>query len=279
MQLQKSAGSILASNKLARSAPKRVAVRVNGGLGGAAGGERSSHTTSIETNAGVSDYAEWTVEDRARPRAAWERRPAVVVAHESGGGRRGTGAERPLDSTKGPCRWKAPQDVTSHRLSRVGGQGDLGGFLTAEWRRDQLGRARVPKGGRTKVTVSFHGRGRGDRGVRGLVGSRRRGKKTPTLMFSTHRQRWVRARGKTGSACLAPIRWSVHECRETLGPSVNPTKPKTSRESTRWKPWSEPGTHEVRVHVDQSGGRSRSDASRALTTDRPQGRLVESSGR
>jgi len=32
MQLQKSAGSILASNKLACSAPKRVAVRVNGGL-------------------------------------------------------------------------------------------------------------------------------------------------------------------------------------------------------------------------------------------------------
>jgi hypothetical protein len=30
--LQKSSGSILASNKLARSAPKRVAVRVNGGL-------------------------------------------------------------------------------------------------------------------------------------------------------------------------------------------------------------------------------------------------------
>jgi len=31
-QLQKSAGSILAPNKLVRSAPKRVAVRVNGGL-------------------------------------------------------------------------------------------------------------------------------------------------------------------------------------------------------------------------------------------------------
>jgi len=30
--LQKSAGSILVPNKLARSAPKRVAVRVNGGL-------------------------------------------------------------------------------------------------------------------------------------------------------------------------------------------------------------------------------------------------------
>lgn len=38
MQLQKSAGSVLASNKLARSAPKRVAVRVNGGLGGAESG-------------------------------------------------------------------------------------------------------------------------------------------------------------------------------------------------------------------------------------------------
>jgi hypothetical protein len=36
MQLQKSAGSILALNKLARSAPKRVTARVNGGLGGAA---------------------------------------------------------------------------------------------------------------------------------------------------------------------------------------------------------------------------------------------------
>jgi len=39
-QLQKSAGSILASNKLARSAPKRVAVRVNGGLGGAVSEKR-----------------------------------------------------------------------------------------------------------------------------------------------------------------------------------------------------------------------------------------------
>jgi hypothetical protein len=41
VQLQKSAGSILASNKLARSAPKRVAVRVNGGLGGTGDGHES----------------------------------------------------------------------------------------------------------------------------------------------------------------------------------------------------------------------------------------------
>jgi hypothetical protein len=58
MQLQKSAGSILASNKLARSAPKRVAVRVNGGLGGTASDKKLSATASIETMTDVSDYAE-----------------------------------------------------------------------------------------------------------------------------------------------------------------------------------------------------------------------------
>jgi hypothetical protein len=58
MQLQKSAGSILAPNKLARSAPKRVAVRVNGGLGGAASDKKLSATASIETMSDVSDYAE-----------------------------------------------------------------------------------------------------------------------------------------------------------------------------------------------------------------------------
>jgi len=53
-QLQKSAGSILASNKHVRSAPKRVAVRVNGGLGGAASGGNTSETTSIEEMSGAS---------------------------------------------------------------------------------------------------------------------------------------------------------------------------------------------------------------------------------
>jgi hypothetical protein len=51
--LQKSAGSILASNKLPRSAPKRVAVGVNGGLGGAASGTRVSGAVSIETMTGA----------------------------------------------------------------------------------------------------------------------------------------------------------------------------------------------------------------------------------
>jgi hypothetical protein len=55
-QLQKSAGSILASNKLVRSAPKSVAVRVNGGLGGAASGTKVSETASIERTAGDSGF-------------------------------------------------------------------------------------------------------------------------------------------------------------------------------------------------------------------------------
>jgi hypothetical protein len=42
VQLQKSAGRILASNKLVRSARKRVAVRVNGGLAGHDRGRESA---------------------------------------------------------------------------------------------------------------------------------------------------------------------------------------------------------------------------------------------
>jgi len=52
LQLQKSAGSISASNKLPRSAPKRVAVGVNGGLGGAASGTKVSGTVPIEAMSG-----------------------------------------------------------------------------------------------------------------------------------------------------------------------------------------------------------------------------------
>jgi pseudouridine-5'-phosphate glycosidase len=71
MQLQKSAGSVLASNKLARSAPKRVAVRVNGGLGGAVTGTEVSASTSLEEMSGDSACAGiQTVQDRARPRTA-----------------------------------------------------------------------------------------------------------------------------------------------------------------------------------------------------------------
>jgi hypothetical protein len=69
----KSSGSILASNKPVRSAPKRVAVRVNGGLGGAATGTKVSETVSLETMSGVSGCARvatLTVQYRPRPRVA-----------------------------------------------------------------------------------------------------------------------------------------------------------------------------------------------------------------
>jgi hypothetical protein len=45
--LQKSAGRVLVPNTLARSAPKRVAVRVNGGLAGGASGTRVSGASSV----------------------------------------------------------------------------------------------------------------------------------------------------------------------------------------------------------------------------------------
>jgi len=48
VSLQKSAGRVLAPNTLARSAPKRVAVRVNGGLIGEASGTKVSGTSSVK---------------------------------------------------------------------------------------------------------------------------------------------------------------------------------------------------------------------------------------
>jgi len=72
IQLQKSAGSILAPNKLVRSARKRVAVRVNGGL--------AKHSHRRENVAfGVERRRCWrvglhaflkSVKDRLRPRMA-----------------------------------------------------------------------------------------------------------------------------------------------------------------------------------------------------------------
>lgn len=73
--------------------------------------------------------------------------------------------------------------------------------------------------------------------------------------------------------CPVAVHQSVRECRETLGPPVKSTEPKTPLTSTQRKLRSEPGTHEVGVHVYRSGGRSRSDASRVLLSGRSQGLL------
>jgi len=70
-QLQKSAGSILASNKPVRSAPKSVAVRVNGGLGGAASGTRVSRDRVDRKDVWCLGWSRSeTAVDRARPRMA-----------------------------------------------------------------------------------------------------------------------------------------------------------------------------------------------------------------
>lgn len=59
--------------------------------------------------------------------------------------------------------------------------------------------------------------------------SGRRGTKTPTPSWLAHRKRCTNSEGQSkGSACpLAPIRQSVHECREALGSPVNRREPKT----------------------------------------------------
>jgi hypothetical protein len=98
--------------------------------------------------------------------------------------------------------------------------------------RETLHRARATDG-RAKALPYFRGRGRRDRGVRGLVDSRRRGKKTPTLLspYAGHGARGGQA--KTGSACLATIRRSVLECRESTRSPGQAQEPKTLVPSTR----------------------------------------------
>jgi len=133
----------------------------------------------------------------------------------------------------------------------------------------KLERAKAHEGS-AKALPTFRGRGRGDRGARGSVISGRRGKKTPTLEKPPVARRVDFKR--QGSVCPSVIRRSVRECREALGPPINRTEPKT--------PW---GVHvgESRVASRErtrygctqyhSGGRSRSDASRALPAGRSQG--------
>jgi len=77
VSLQKSAGRVLVPNKLARSAPKRVAVRVNGGLAGEKRGVATRKRLFLsrlvrERIAGVSAFIAAlvgaSVEDRPRLR-------------------------------------------------------------------------------------------------------------------------------------------------------------------------------------------------------------------
>jgi hypothetical protein len=72
------------------------------------------------------------------------------------------------------------------------------------------------------------------------------------------------------------IRRSGRGCRETPGPPVMSRGALVSAGRPRGESrGSEPGTHEVRVHVIQTGGRSRLDASRVLSAGRSQGLLAQ----
>jgi len=225
VQLQKSAGSILASNKLLRSAPKRVAVGVNRGLAGAASGTQVSGTTSANRSwrsafIQVKGEGPAKAQDDVRASSSGRRMNA-----ERRCGGRGTGAIRATGSYEGSlsvegisgCHEPSP---FTRRWSR------------RPWRLPHAGKRQCCAQGQQKLkdregAPTFRGRGRGDRDVRGSIGSRRRGKTTPTLIHRARREAARETRQQEGSACLATIRRSVPECREALGPPVIRTEPKT----------------------------------------------------
>jgi hypothetical protein len=105
----------------------------------------------------------------------------------------------------------------------------------------------------------------------------RRGNTTPTLAIHASKKRCAETR--QGSACPAAIRRSVHECRETLGP---PVKPHGAKDSVGCPRGDSRGVKRDRARYGythhHSGGRSRSDASRALSASRSQALVEEKQG-
>jgi len=90
----------------------------------------------------------------------------------------------------------------------------------------RLARAKATK--ETRRRSGSRARGRGDRGVRGSIGSRHRGKKTPTLGTPASERP---ARGFEARQCVsAAIRRSVHECREN---TRYPGQPHGAQDSVR----------------------------------------------
>ena len=136
----------------------------------------------------------------------------------------------------------------------------------AKARRQREGAPDAPRGWETRQRCQRHDR------------NGRRGERTPTLESSrvARRERFKRQ----GSVCPVVIRRSVRGCREALGPLVSCTEPKTPWDVHAVKAVERAGnargTGNRRV---QTGGRSWSDASRALPTGRSQGLVVEAAGR
>jgi len=110
--------------------------------------------------------------------------------------------------------------------------------LAASSRGKAITLARAKAEGDAKAFPTFRGRGRGDRGVRGSIGQLAPWEENAHARRA-HAPETVRKASKPrqhGNVCPATIRRSVHECRETLGPPVNRTEPKT--------PW---GVHAAKV--------------------------------
>jgi len=103
----------------------------------------------------------------------------------------------------------------------------------------------------------------------------RRGKKTPTLGAHARGRKTVREPGAKQLAAHVQQR-SAEAFASVVKHSVPRSiarSPRLRGVSTRRKSRSELGTHEVWVHVNRSGGRSRSYASRVSFVERSQGLL------
>jgi len=148
---------------------------------------------------------------RPRPRMTRERRSAVVTRTQVSSGDRGTGAVKATGFYEG-----------SLSTEGISGRHESSPF-TSRWSRrpwrlfhaESKNAISAQEKEATEVSEA--------RSVRW-----RRGKITPTLQAHGASQDGSYAKRHNGNACPATIRRSVHECRETLGPSVNPTEPKTS---------------------------------------------------
>jgi hypothetical protein len=110
-----------------------------------------------------------------------------------------------------------------------------------------------------------------DRGVRGSVASA----PWEENAHARDSNKVVRPGARVSDECRMTIRRSDLGRRETSESPVSPRGALVSVGCPRCESGeSEPGTHEVRVHVVRLGGRHRLDASRVFSTGRSQGLLV-----
>lgn len=142
-------------------------------------------------------------------------------------GGRGTGAVKATGSYEGSL----PAEGTSDRHEP---RAFTSPWSRRSWRLPHAERAahdgsREPEGDRCKVgrrPSRLRARGRGDRGVRGMIAAGAVGTRRPRSCSRPPNS--VRGSSRPhGNACPTVIRRSVLECRETLGTLVSRTEPET----------------------------------------------------